>query len=347
MFVLCEMPAQFVKRVGDTGAIVHAEHGVVAGDEFPFAHIVLSTPRHAGCGIDRAQDFLSIIPRREDVSAFDAGDVRVLIGRVRDRALTLGRNAGRSGHEPARDTSHYAAFNGPTGRECGDDVPEVFDDTRSAEALDDRRSLAEGLERSAVILAQLSVVQEDLVAGIHANHQREDWPARSHRDPTHAVRSRRAVFNEQDRFLIENVLGQSAARQRGRAEAHGAARGLRGDVASSAFNRAVRQWHDLGRIRAVNVFQPIDDRLCVALFEPLEILLPEIEAFPVQRQVALAYKRPAQLELLRFVSDFLVTNKRGVIRAAARADIRRTARRCDWHPSFFIGAWLTPQHFKR
>src|SRR6266852_4655197 len=90
MPVLSEVSALTLLRVHNAGATVNAKEGVVAGDEIPFAEVVLFVELHAGHGIDGHQDFLGHHERVEDGRGLVGGHGGIAPATVDDGGHALG-----------------------------------------------------------------------------------------------------------------------------------------------------------------------------------------------------------------------------------------------------------------
>lgn len=340
------MPPLLMRGVSNTCAIIEANQGVIAGDELPFTEVVLRRPLHSGCGIDRAQHFLSEHPWAEHNSAFHSRHGGRLPFRVDDGHLALGSVGAGTGHDEPGHTYQRAIIGyAPARREAGDDMPEVLDDPAGTQTLNDRVGIAHAFIGNAVILTQLSVVKEQFIAGLLTNHQRIDRARAAIGKPPIAVGSISTFFAQNQRSLVQHVLGKSATGSSEAAHVHSGTGRLSGSVTGDIRYRpaAMRVFR---HVIHVDVLQPVGYGLHIALLQRHEVLLPEVQAVPVDSQVILTDQRPTQAKALGLVGVLLEPNVGLVVRGSAGADIGIATSSGEGGPGFLVSGWLRAAYLK-
>jgi len=166
MAILCEVTSPLVQGVGDAGATIDAEEGIVAGHKLPLAEVVLRAEFCARQGIDGHQDFFTEHPLVEDFHRLVGSHARIPPDTIDHGRLTLGdisrcralherrdalqdRSAGAVGVGDDRAARGVQASSGvidrrtvgnesPSSREPVNDVAEVLQDAGGAQALERR-----------------------------------------------------------------------------------------------------------------------------------------------------------------------------------------------------------------
>jgi hypothetical protein len=363
MTVFREMSPVLLHRVLDARAACDAKEGIIAGNEVPFAEVVLRVELHPGSRVHRHQDFLSHYPRIEHFAAFVLRQRRIAPRGVNNGNLPLGRVDGRCGHLPRRNTLQDAVIgtvnesnalslcagkvnllHRPTRREAVDDVPEVLDDARRAKAFNHRVSVAPALERLVEVRAQLAVVKQQAMAHRLTDIQGINRTIRPLRDPAVRIGFVRTLFSEFDRRAVQHFLGKLGSRNVTALQGSHVRRrwrGLGSEVASS--ERKARVCRRFAGVLPVHIADPVDDRLAIAFFKGLEIPLPERFGVPIHHEVVLADERTHQAEVLGFVLRFDLPHVRLIVgQVTSAVGISIGINRRDSIPSFLISCRLRP-----